>query len=127
MNNSKLMWIKCYKIPFHVWFPNLFKFIISPMGRYLCSNDETRNQSKMDVTRILVRTKQSMVLNKAFNGEINSNVNWMKLVEDDHGPKIILMSIKEEGKRNHGDSKATTNDEGCTWSSEENNEVVGGS
>lgn len=55
---------------------------------YVCSDDETREQVKMDVARILVRTKYSMVLNETFNMEINDNIYRIKMVEDMHEPNI---------------------------------------
>lgn len=48
-------------------------------------------QLNMDVVRILARTKYSMGLNEAFNIEIHNNVYRVKIVEDMHGPKRIVV------------------------------------
>lgn len=63
---------------------------------YVCSDDETREQVKMDVARFLVRTKYSMVLNETFNMEINDNIYRIKMVDDMHEPKYIIIP-KEVG------------------------------
>lgn len=44
---------------------------MAPLGVPMCSKDNTRIQTKMDVAHIMVRTKYVMVLNKAFNVQIN--------------------------------------------------------
>lgn len=47
--------------------------------------------------------------------EINNNVYRIKLVEDEYGPKRILISNKERGKRSSKESKDSkvTSDEGA--------------
>ena len=62
--------------------PYFFEFITYLMGVYVCSVEETTKQSKMDVARILVRTKYSLVLNETFDVEINNNVFGVKILED---------------------------------------------
>lgn len=58
----------------------------------MCSNDNTRNKSYMDVARILVRTKSSIVLNDVFNVKINDDAFRIKEVEDLHGPLRVNLS-----------------------------------
>lgn len=58
----------------------------------MCSNEETLMQSNMDVARIPVKTKYCLVLNQTFNVEVNNNVYMIKLVEDNHILKRIVIS-----------------------------------
>ena len=71
----------------------------------------------MDVARILVRTKYTMILNEAFNMEINNNVYRIKLVEDEYVLKRILMSVKEKRKRTFVESEDSeeTSDKGVAY------------
>lgn len=74
---------------------------------YLCVDDATREQFKMDVARILVRTKCFMVLNETFNVKINGNFFNLKVVEDAYGPLRINLLL---GWQNHpNSSKLETN------------------
>lgn len=57
----------------------------------MCSNDGTKEKAKMDVARILVRTKCSMVLDETLNIKINEDVLRLKVVEDLHAPLRINM------------------------------------
>lgn len=49
---------------------------------YIYSNEETKQHQNFDVVGILVRTKYCLVLNEMFNVDVNNNVLWVKLVED---------------------------------------------
>lgn len=63
MDPERIMWTKCYGIPFHAWSPRFLEFLTKTVGTYMCNNDITTNQSKMDVVRFMVRTKCAMVIN----------------------------------------------------------------
>lgn len=55
----------------------------------MCMDKETRELSRMDIARFLIRTKYSMVLNESINVGVNDHVYFIKLSEDMHGPKSI--------------------------------------
>lgn len=79
--------------------PYFFEFITSLMGVYVCSVEETTKQSKMNVVRILVRTKYSLVLNETFNVEINNNVFGVKILEDSQRLMwITIPKFKKSGR-----------------------------
>lgn len=59
------------------------------MGKLVCLDKETRDQSNIDAAIILVKTKYSLVLNEFFNVGINDEVFNIKMEEDMHGPKRI--------------------------------------
>lgn len=63
---------------------------------YICSDEETRMQTSMDVAKILVKTKYCLVLNETFNVEVNNNVFKIKLVEYSYGPKWIIIPKEKE-------------------------------
>lgn len=66
---------------------------------------------KLDVARILVRTKYNLVLNEIFNVDINDNIYRVKLVEDMHGPKRIVIPTKTEINEPDGDDSSFSSDE----------------
>lgn len=60
----------------------------------------------MYVARILVRTQYCLVLNQTFNMEVNANVHMIKIIEDNYGPKRIVMAKeKEYGRDSNEDSE----------------------
>lgn len=70
-----------------------FQFITSPFGVYICSDNNTRKQTNMDVARIMVRTKYNSVIKKTFNVQINYEVYWIKVVEYSKGLVRIIIPI----------------------------------
>lgn len=54
----------------------------------MCSDDNTKIQEKMNVTHILVKTKFTLVLNEAFNVQINGEIC-------DQSGRGLPMSIKD--------------------------------
>lgn len=64
------------------WNLKLFEFMTTPLGDYTCSDDNTKNQAKMNVACILIRTKFTLVQNDTFNVQINIEDYWIKNVED---------------------------------------------
>ncbi|XP_058739184.1 uncharacterized protein LOC131611080 [Vicia villosa] len=82
VDNERVTWLRCYGIPCHVWCPEFFQFLVSPVGTYMCSDDETHNLENFDVARIMVRTKYNIVLNETFNIGVNGSFFSIKIVED---------------------------------------------
>lgn len=105
MDNERLTFMRRYRVPCHVWSSSFFEFIFALMGEYVCFDDNTIIQINMDVTRFMVRTKSSMVLNEAFNVHANDEVFMLKLVEDSHGPLRIRMN-KDQNKKVDSDSSS---------------------
>lgn len=90
VDNKRLTWVRCYGIPCHVWFPEFFSFLVSLVGVFLFTDDETKAQSKFDVATIMVRIKYNLVLNEYFNIGVNGEAYSIKIVEDANGPKRIV-------------------------------------
>lgn len=67
----------------------------------MCSDEEIGKQSKMDVARILVRTKYTLVLSETFNDGINNYIFRIKMIEDLKGlfRVVILNIMKGEGEK----------------------------
>lgn len=49
VDNERLTWLRSYGIPCHALCSEFFQFLTSTIGTYLCSDDETQNQSKFKV------------------------------------------------------------------------------
>ncbi|KAI5438061.1 hypothetical protein KIW84_023976 [Lathyrus oleraceus] len=91
IDNEKLMCISCYGLPCHVWCHKFFKFISVTVGEFICCDEETEKHKNLDVARFLIKTKYSLNLNETFNVDVNNRIYRVKLVEDMHGPKRILV------------------------------------
>lgn len=61
----------------------------------MCCDAETERQDNLDVARFLIKTKFSINLNEVTNVEINEKVYRIKLFEDFHGPKQIVVRKKK--------------------------------
>lgn len=97
-----------YGIPFHAWDFKFFELFSKPFGLYLCVNDDTRDQKRVDMTRIMIRTRCSMVINDIFNVSINGSLFTVKVVEDLHEPlSIFIPTLKKavmDSSRSEADS-----------------------
>lgn len=82
---EQVTWVRCYGVPCHAWSPSFFELIMAMLGKYMCSYDNTKNHTNMDVAQIMVRTKYILVLNETFNVQINEDVFQIKFVEDLNG------------------------------------------
>ncbi|CAI8613624.1 unnamed protein product [Vicia faba] len=99
VDNERVTWLWCYGIPCHLWCSKLFQFLTSPAGTFICMDEDTKNHNKLDVARVMVRTKYNLVLNETFNIGVNREAFSIKIVEDSQGPLRIVMAknmAKEE-------------------------------
>lgn len=72
-------WMRIHRIQCHAWNLNFLEVILKPFGCYICTDDDNRIQTKMDVARILVRTSCVMVLNEVIKVSIDGsifNLRW---------------------------------------------------
>lgn len=84
---------------------DFFKVLAALVGVYICSDEDTLNQTKMDVARIMVRTKQSNVLTIIVNIQIR-NINFsIKVIEDSYGPMKIMLSKNQTEVEESEDSE----------------------
>lgn len=91
VDNERLTWMRCYVLPCHAWKKEFFEFISKTVGVYVCSDEETEENTKLDVVRFLIRTKYLINLNESITVGVNENVYNIKLVKDMHGPKRIVV------------------------------------
>lgn len=61
MHIKIVTWVICYIIPCHTWNPYFFEFVMAPLNLYMCCDDNTRTQTKMNVAHIMIRTKYIMI------------------------------------------------------------------
>ncbi|XP_058741575.1 uncharacterized protein LOC131613953 [Vicia villosa] len=118
VDNERITWLRCYGLPCHAWSTKFFEFLSGLVGTYVCSDDETRDHTRMDVARFMIRTKSSMVLNETFNLEVNKHVYGIKLVEDMHGPKrIVVPQASKKDDIAEVSSEEENKDDSGAWSS----------
>lgn len=73
-----------------------FEFISKQFRKYICCYGDTRNQFRMDVARILVRSNILMVVNETLKVEIDDIVYPIKIVEETYGPlRITMLGTKD--------------------------------
>lgn len=73
--------------------------IVEIIGIYVCCDESTLNRVNMDITPILVRTNFTVVLDDAFNVNIDDKVFRIKMVEDSYGLLRIVLNQKRDKKR----------------------------
>lgn len=54
VDSERVTWLGCYGISCQAWNLRFFKFMLAQFGVYLCADEETINQSKFNVARILI-------------------------------------------------------------------------
>lgn len=88
-------WLRVFRVPYHAWSFDFFKFLANRVGTYICSDDQTLKAVNMDVGRFMVRTHCSRVLNKILKVKIDGVIFNIKIVEDLHG--LIRINLNNEG------------------------------
>ncbi|XP_058775700.1 uncharacterized protein LOC131649953 [Vicia villosa] len=125
VDNERLTWIRVCGLPCHAWKKEFFEFISKTVGVFVCIDEETKNHTKLDVARFLIRTKYLMNLNESINVGVNENFYSIKLVEDMHGPKRLVASGEASSCGQRSCSSETADDsweEGDTEADEEDGE-----
>lgn len=103
LNKDILTWVCCYGMACHVWCLDCFETLSSPIEVYLCSNGNTSNQVRFNISRILVGTTLPLVMNKTFDYNINGVLFGIHMVEDNLVPlkeyldkKLVSPSLESE-------------------------------
>lgn len=120
VDNERVAWMRCYGLPCHAWNPKVYAFISSMIGFLIGADEETMKHRRMDVARFLVRTKYSLVLNETINIEIKNHIYRIKLVDDMHGLKHIIMKDDSSIAKDTSMEEEEDNDEeGSVWYEDE--------
>lgn len=117
------MWLRCYGVPCHAWYIPFFEFLSSMVGKYICCEESTCDQSRMDVASVMVRTNIGMLINESFNVNINNVLFRIRMVEDTQGLSRVARHLDEDkGQGSHMSS--SNDDEGLlVWNENDNNKV----
>lgn len=94
-----------------------FKFIIKLVGVYICFDNNTKSQSKMDISRILVRTKCSMVLNEILSEKIIGIIYRLKIIKDSHN--YIRICMMDESTKSEFSKSSDSDSDTCFEDSED--------
>ncbi|XP_058725583.1 uncharacterized protein LOC131596865 [Vicia villosa] len=93
VDKERITWIHCYGVPCHAWLPDVFRKILTPVGNFLCADDNTRQKTKMDVARVLVKTGDPKAILEDIEVIINGESFVVNLVEDAQCPLRCLPSV----------------------------------
>lgn len=78
------MWLHVHGILCHAWNYKIYAFIAKTVGTYICVDDATLDQTKVDMARILVRTLCSLSIYEVFSIKIDGILFRIKFMEDAH-------------------------------------------
>lgn len=96
--------------------PDVFKTIISQVGDSLCADDITISKAKMDVARLLIRTKELKSVSEDVEVAIIGLSFIVRLLEDDQSPlKTLSSGIDNESEDSENCSISETGEEAKLW------------
>ena len=80
-----------------MWNVRFFEFLSATLGIYVCSDDYTSRGVRMDVARIMTKTRCALEINEVLNILINNKLFIIKLMEEAPGSRGKFDSEKLEG------------------------------
>ncbi|XP_028215124.1 uncharacterized protein LOC114397228 [Glycine soja] len=123
VDEERLVWVRCYGVPSHVWDSDFFSFLTKDIGVFVHSDDNTMKRKTMDVARLMVRTVKKEAINMIRKVCINGVSFSIKMVEDWFGP-IQWSSLQDQSKRElYNDENSSSDDEVWPESSPEDDLV----
>lgn len=123
VDEERLVWVRCYGVPSHVWDSDFFSFLTKDIGVFVNSDDNTMKRKTMDVARLMVRTVKKEAIHMIRKVCINGVSFSIKMVEDWFGP-IQWSSLQDQSKRElYNDENSSSDDEVWPESSPEDDLV----
>lgn len=95
---ERVTWLRCYGLPYHVWNMRFFEFLSATLGIYVCSDYNISREVRMDVARIMIRTRCASVINEVLNILTNDKMFRIRMMEEAQGSVDIfsLRNLKDE-------------------------------
>lgn len=90
VDEDRVTWVRVFSIPCHAWNPKFFEFISKLVGKLICFIGVTNSGAKIDVTRLLVRTRCAKSIDEVLVVNINGVKFKLKLVEDTLGRRVFI-------------------------------------
>ncbi|GKV25884.1 hypothetical protein SLEP1_g35265 [Rubroshorea leprosula] len=80
---ERLVWLKCFGVPLHVWGSEFFSSIASEWGKFISLYDNTRLKKRFDVARVLISIAEDKIISKAINYMINGHMYCIHCMEEE--------------------------------------------
>lgn len=90
VDKERLMWLKVFGVLFQAWNHNLFDLISKQVGALIREEEGTKNQSRMDVERIQVRTKSFSMINEEIRIKVNDDIFNILMIEDTSDVEVMM-------------------------------------
>lgn len=109
IDKERLVWVKCFGIPYHAWSDNFFNMLASCYGVFMYADSCTSNQVCMDVARFLIRTKVQESISTSVKVHINGDLYVIIIIEEAPGEPVNCLSCnlvrsREQMGSSDGDS-----------------------
>ena len=78
----RLIWIHIWGVPLEIWDTKHFQTLLSTFGEIVDLDEETADRSRLDVARILIRTKEKPIFSKSMMAMVNDNEHHLFLREE---------------------------------------------
>ncbi|KAL2952388.1 hypothetical protein AAZX31_19G108500 [Glycine max] len=78
----RLIWIHIWGVPLEVWDAEQFAILLSTYGELIELDEETADRSRLDVARVLLRTKEKPFFSKSMVVTVNGTEHQLVLKED---------------------------------------------
>ena len=78
----RLAWIHIWGVPLEIWDAEHFQTLLSTFGEVVELDEETADRLRLDVARILIRTKENPIFSKSMVARVNDTEHLLFLREE---------------------------------------------
>ncbi|XP_057449044.1 uncharacterized protein LOC130740451 [Lotus japonicus] len=105
---SRVVWIRCYGIPLHLWKRRSFDKLISPLGEVLELDAATSEMDRVEFARMKIRTTRMGTFSDVWDMTINKITYGIRIVEE-------MPQLHQPCNCSHADSE-NDGSESTVWS-----------
>lgn len=88
VEDTRVVWIRCFGIPIHVWTSEFFVSLANHFGVFICVDEHMANGRCLDVARIMVCVGIGFKTPDELNLDIDGNSFTVFLREDSYGSSM---------------------------------------
>jgi hypothetical protein len=117
VSNQRTTWLCCFGVPLHAWGTALFRMVGFKFGRFIDTDLDTKNMSRVDVAKIRIATNSPVVIDSVISVLVLGKKFVIRVVEDVGG-------VEERSFSCSGNEVHNLNDRSCNDSNEEGSLVA---
>jgi hypothetical protein len=117
VSNQRTTWLCCFGVPLHAWGTALFRMVGFKFGRFIDTDLDTKNMSRVDVAKIRIATNSPVVIDSVISVLVLGKKFVIRVVEDVGG-------VEERSFSCSGNEVHNLNDRSCNDSDEEGSLVA---